>query len=258
MLESRKLLKHKFRNRERIFAAWVSYSHSSITETFSNSEFDCVFIDMEHSTISIDQAQKIMLSSQYFNKPCIPRPVSHNNDYIKPLLESGADGLLIQMVETHDQVKSILDNTKYPPIGKRTYGVNRAQEYGASFNEYIESWNDSSIVLLQIESISAVNNIDAILDSPFIDGVMIGPMDISGSLGVPGDVDHPKVIEASKKVIEACEKRGISCGTQLASVNESKITELFNLGYTYLILGSDLFVLTEWTRKMNNLIVSIR
>ena len=106
---TRQVLKNRLRARERIFAGWISYSHPSITETFACSGFDCIFIDMEHSTINIEQAQRIIAAYYGEGISCIPRPVSHSNDYIKPLLESGSDGILIQMVETSDEVKKLID-----------------------------------------------------------------------------------------------------------------------------------------------------
>jgi 2-dehydro-3-deoxyglucarate aldolase len=108
--------------------------------------------------------------------------------------------------------------------------------------------------MIQIESIEGVNNIDEILAFDEIDGVMIGPYDISGSLGVPGKLNHPDVIEASKKVIKSCEKYGKSCGTQINNPNEKNIKELFSLGYTFAILGSDLFVLWKWAEEMKTII----
>ena len=98
IFEQRAALKQKLRNRERLFAGWISYAHPSITETFARAGFDFMFIDMEHSTISIEQGQRIIAASQSEGVPCIPRPVSHSNDYLKPLLESGADGMLLQML----------------------------------------------------------------------------------------------------------------------------------------------------------------
>ena len=254
MIEYRRALKEKLRDRARLFAGWISYSHPSITETFAQAGFDMIFVDMEHSTISLEQGQRIIAASQYHSVPCLPRPVSHSNDYIKPLLESGADGLLIQMVETEKQVQTLVNNIKYPPLGKRTYGVNRAQSYGLDFDEYIEKWNESSIVLLQVESIEGVKNIEKLLKNDSVDGVMIGPLDIAGSLGVPGDVWHPSVIDATREVIEACRNSGRSCGFQLADISHDHVERLFGLGYNFVILGSDLFVLTDWVRKMSSMI----
>lgn len=247
-------LKKALRNRERLFAGWVSFAHPSITETIAKAGFDFIAIDMEHSTINQAEAQRIIAASQAEGVPCLPRPVSHSNDYIKPLLESGADGMLIQMVNTQEDVKILIDNFKYPPIGKRSYGVSRAQGYGFDFEEYITCWNQNSSFIIQVESIQAVNNIEKLLSFDEVDGVMVGPYDISGSLGFPGQTDHPKVIEASKKVITACEKYSKSCGTQIADPNEKNIKDLFDLGYTYVILGSDLFVLWKWSEQMKKLI----
>jgi 2-keto-3-deoxy-L-rhamnonate aldolase RhmA len=252
--EMRKSLKHKLRKRERLFAGWISYAHPSIAETFAYAGFDFIAIDMEHSTISLEQGQRIIAATQSLGVPCLPRPVSHSNDWIKPLLESGADGMIMQMVNTGEELKQICDHVKYPPEGNRSFGVNRAQNYGFTFDEYVKDWNDSSILIIQVESQKAVDNIEELLENPLVDGVMVGPYDISGSLGVPGQLEHPKVVEASRKVILACEKAGISCGTQLADVNEAGINRMFDLGYTYSILGSDLFVLWKWAAEMKALI----
>lgn len=258
IFEKREALKKRLRNRERLFAGWVSYSHPSITETFARAGFDFMFIDMEHSTISIEQGQRIIAASQSEGVPCIPRPVSHSNDYLKPLLESGADGILVQMVDTPEQVQALIRDVKYPPVGRRTYGVNRAQAYGFDFDEYIQNWNKTSTFMLQVESITGVENIENLVTFDEVDGVMVGPLDISGSLGVPGQTTHPLVIEASRKVIEACERHGKSCGTQVADVNPASVNALFELGYNYAILGSDLFVLWKWATQMQEMMKSMR
>jgi 2-dehydro-3-deoxyglucarate aldolase len=258
IFEQRAILKKKLRRRERLFAAWVSYAHPSITETFARAGFDFIAIDMEHSTITVEQAQRIIAACQSEGVPCLPRPVSHSNDWFKPLLESGADGLLVQMVSTPEDVAAIIGHLKYPPVGNRSYGVNRAQAYGFDFDSYIQSWNDTSSFIIQVESIQAVENIDKLLSFDEIDGVMVGPYDISGSLGVPGQTSHPLVIEASRKVIAACERFGKSCGTQVTDASEESVQALFDLGYTYAILSSDLFVLWKWSEKMQGMIKSMR
>lgn len=254
----KKVLKKALRSRKQLFGAWVSYSEPSITETFAKAGFDFLAIDMEHSTITMPEAKGIITASQFYDVPCIPRPVSHSNDFIKPLLEFGADGMLIQMVNNSDDVEKLIRLIKYPPIGNRSYGVNRAQGYGFDFDSYINEWNNNSIFMIQVESINAVENIESILSYDEIDGVMIGPYDISGSLGVPGQLNHPEVINASKKVIKACEKYGKSCGTQLNDPNIKNIDSLFELGYTFAILGSDLFVLWKWAEAMKEVIINFK
>ena len=114
--QRQKKLKQALRNREQLFAAWVSYANPSITETFAKAGFDFISIDMEHSTINLGEGQRIIAACHSENVPCLPRPVSHSNDYIKPLLESGADGILIQM-------ESILDGKPYQLIFYQTHHI---------------------------------------------------------------------------------------------------------------------------------------
>ena len=113
LLKLRKNLKKKFRARKKMFGGWISYSHPSITETFARMDIDFIAIDMEHSTISSQEAQRIIASSQGLNIPCLPRPVSHSNDIFKPVLESGCDGLIVSTVENIEQLKTSLQKKKY-------------------------------------------------------------------------------------------------------------------------------------------------
>jgi 2-dehydro-3-deoxyglucarate aldolase len=248
------LLKSKFQKRELVFGSWVSFSHPSITEIFTAQDFDFHAIDMEHTTISLEQAQRIIAASQSSGVPCLPRPVSHSNDYIKPLLDSGADGIIAPLIHDHTSSQQIIDQIKFPPEGMRSFGVNRAHGYGSTFDKYLGEWNSRSIYIAQIESITAVKNIDSIISNPDLDGVMVGPYDMSGSLGVPGQTQHPKMLEAEKRVIEACEQAGKSCGTQIADFSQANIEIALAKGYTFIIASSDLFILNSWAENAGKLI----
>jgi len=254
MTNFRKNFKNKLKNRSQLFGAWVSFSETSITEIFSHIDIDFLAIDMEHSTISISEAQRIIAACHARQVPCLPRPVSHSNDYFKPLLESGSDGLFISTVNNDEQAKKILNNVKYPPLGSRSYGINMAQAYGLNSDKYFMNWNDESSIIFQIESIEAVENINSLTSFDQVDGIMIGPYDLSGSLGIPGQLDHPDLLKACDKVIAACVKNNISCGTQISTVNYDFINSSFNRGFNFVILGSDLFILSNWAKEMNNLI----
>lgn len=256
--ELRLQLKQKLAKRERVFGGWVSYREPAIAETFAKAGFDFIAIDMEHTTISTDEASRIITSVQSMGATCLPRPVSHNNDYIKPLLEAGADGMIIPMLNTKDEAQEQIRLQKFPPLGQRSYGVNRAHGYGFDFKPYVEGWNSSSLFIIQVESITAVDNIDQLIDVEGIDGVMVGPYDISGSLGVAGQTDHPKVLKAAERVVEACAKAGVSCMTQVADAKQDSVKEAFDQGYTAVILGSDLFILWKWAEDMKLLMDGLR
>jgi len=258
-LNKRRLhLKTKLRARQRVFAAWTSLSHPSITEIFARIGVDFTGIDIEHSTISQEQSQRIIAASQAGGTLCLPRIASHNFEMVKRLLDSGADGIIVPRIDTPDEAEKLISWCKFPPLGGRNYGVARAHGYGFDFEEYTANWNACSSLIVQIESVQGVKNIDKILSFDEIDGAMIGPYDISGSLGIPGQLTHPKVLKASEKVIASCEKYGKACGTQIIDPDTENIENAFTEGYTFVVLASDVFLLWKWSEKMAEIINKIR
>ncbi|MFN0118591.1 MAG: HpcH/HpaI aldolase family protein, partial [Elusimicrobiota bacterium] len=211
-------------------------------------------IDLEHSTISLEQSQSIIATAQAAGLVCYPRVSSHNYEQIRRLLDSGADGLIVPMVDTSAQVDQLINSIKYPPIGKRSYGVARAHSYGQKFEKYTKTWNERSVFIVQIESITAVKNIESILMNPSVDGVMVGPYDMSGSLGIPGQLDHPEVTKACAQVIDACKKHNKSCGTQIVDPDSENTSKALKQGYTFVVLASDVFILWKWAEKIQGLV----
>lgn len=255
---NRKDLKEKLNQRRPVFGGWTSIGHPQITEMIVRSGVDFVGIDLEHSTISQEQAQRIIAACHANAVLCLPRVASHDPESIRRLLDSGADGILVPTVETPAHVEKLIEAVKYPPIGKRGYGIARAQQYGADFKAYTSTWNLESILILQIESIKAVDNIEALLDFEEVDGVMIGPYDISGSLGVPGEIDHPSVQESGQRVVDACRQYGKACGTHDIDPSVDSVQRSLQAGYTFIVLASDVFVLSNWSNSVSKLIVEAK
>ncbi len=241
-----------------VFGAWTSLAHPSITEMFTAAGVDFVGIDLEHSTISQEQAQRIIAAAQAGGAACLPRVASHNGEQIKRLLDSGADGVIVPNVSTRAEVEQIIAWCKYPPVGRRSYGVARAQGYGADFTAYVERWNDRSSLIIQIESVAGVEAIDELLTYEAVDGVMIGPYDISGSMGIPGQLEHPRVAEACARVIEACRRHHKACGTQAIEPTEQAVAAALETGYTFVVLASDVFILWKWSERMRRLTEALR
>ena len=245
----RSQLKQKFRERKQVFGGWHSLFHPSITEAFTKAQFDFLGIDLEHSTISQEQSQRIIATSQAGGIPCLPRIASHNGEMIKRLLDSGADGIIVPMVSTSQEVEQIIAWSKYFPAGKRSFGVARAQGYGIDYDEYTKNWNSSSSIIIQIETIQGVENIERLLNYEEIDGIMLGTYDLSGSLGIPGQLTHPKILEASQVVIAACAKYQKACGTHLVEPELKDIQQALERGFTFSVISSDVFLLGKWAEK---------
>lgn len=251
-------LKKQLEERRKVFAAWTSFGHPSISEVFSRIGVDFVGIDLEHSTISLEQTQQIIAVCHGSGTLALPRIASHNREMVKRVLDSGADGIIAPMVSHPSEIEKLISWCKYPPMGQRSYGVSRGQGYGFDFEEYTKSWNESSILIIQIESIQGVENVEELLNFGEVDGAMIGPYDISGSIGVPGQLDHPDVVQACKKVILASKKSGKSCGIHLVEPSLNIVQHAFSDGYTFVVLGSDVFLLWKWSASMKDLIEKIR
>ncbi len=258
LCQKRLKLKNRLRRREKVLAAWTSLSHPSITEIFSRIGVDFIGIDIEHSTINQEESQRIIAAAQAESSLCLPRVATHNMEMIKRLLDSGADGIIVPMVSNADEVKKIISWMKYPPLGKRGFGIARAQGYGFDFNEYISHWNRVSSLIVQIESIEAVNNIEEVVSFDEVDAVMVGPYDISGSLGIPGQLERPKVKDAAKRVIAACRKYKKGCGTQVIEPDMKNVAAKIEDGYTFIVLASDIFVLWKWSAKMRDIVKRIK
>ncbi len=182
------------------------------------------------------------------------RIATHNQESIKRLLDSGADGIIAPSIDTPEQVEKLIEWVKYPPIGKRGYGIARAQGYGYNFSEYTKNWNNVANLIIQIESITAVEKIEKLLNFEEVDGAMVGPYDISGSLGIPGKIEDEKVKNASQLVINACKKLGKSCGTHDIQPTSSRIRNAIDSGFTFIVLASDVFILWKWGENIKKIV----
>lgn len=247
-----------FRSDRPVFGAWTSLAHPSITEIFTGAGVEFVGIDVEHSTINQEQAQRIIAAAQAGGAACLPRVASHNEEQIKRLLDSGADGLIVPNVSTRQQVDRLIAWSKYPPVGARSYGVARAQGYGKDFERYVMTWNERSALIIQIESVAGVEAVEELLRYDAVDGVMIGPYDISGSMGIPGQLEHPRVAEACGRVVEACRRHRKACGTQVIEPTEQAVAAALETGYTFVVLASDVFLLWKWSERMRKLTEALR
>lgn len=256
LFKKRSILKEKLRGRKKVFGAWTSLAHPSVTEIFSRTGVDFIGIDVEHSTIDQEQSQRIIAAAQGNNTLCLPRIASHNPEMIRRLLDSGADGIIMPTVSTPEEAEEFIQWAKYPPRGHRGFGISRGQGYGFDFHEYTKQWNETSSLIVQIESIKGVENLEKILTCEEIDAVMVGPYDLSGSLGIPGEINHPLVTEACEKIIRVCEKYDKGCGTQLIEPSKENVLEAFSKGYTMVVLASDIFLLWKWAERMKHIVPS--
>jgi 2-dehydro-3-deoxyglucarate aldolase len=199
----REMIKNKDISLKRILCSksltigsWITLGHPAIGEIMSSCGFDWLTIDMEHSALTFSDAQNLIQVIELAG--CIPLVRVGCNDptIIKRVMDSGSHGVIVPQVNCRADAVNAVKAVKYPPFGNRGVGLGRAQGYGMSFEEYKKWENQETVVIVQIEHIDAVNNIDDILSVEGVDGFIVGPYDLSASLGVPGQFEHPSFLKA--------------------------------------------------------------
>ncbi len=178
--------------------------------------FEWAFIDTEHGGFDLETVQDICRVSLLAGLSPIVRVGDLQYPMVSRSLDCGAQGIIFPRVESPELLAQAVSWTKFPPLGMRGYGLTAVQiDYESlNFNQVIEHVNANTMVVLQIETKKALEGREELLSVPGIDAVMIGPADLSISLGVPGEFQHPKMVEAMEAVRDSCTRRGIAPGTQ--------------------------------------------
>jgi 2-keto-3-deoxy-L-rhamnonate aldolase RhmA len=250
------LLRQQLRSRARLFGAWMSIGHPEIASILAASRTHFVAIDLEHTTIDLPTAHAIIRACHEYQRPCLPRIYGGDVQQARRLLDAGADGIIVPQVTSRDDVDRMVDVLRYPPDGQRGFGVAAAHQYGRAFEAYVQGANTALSLLVQIESVAGVDAVETIIAHPAVDGVLIGPYDLSGSLGVPGELQHQRVQEACTRVITACAQASMSCGLHVVYPDLDEVRRRLAEGYTLLVLGSDIFNLSQRSRQTDAMIAA--
>jgi 2-dehydro-3-deoxyglucarate aldolase/4-hydroxy-2-oxoheptanedioate aldolase len=218
-----------------------SLGSNPVAEIISNAGFDWVLIDMEHSTLSLDTVQTtLQVMGDKILK--IVRVPGNDEIWIKRVLDTGCDGILVPMIKNAEEAAKAINSSRYPTMGQRSVGVARAHKFGAAFKEYVTRANDELIIMIQIEHIEAVKNIDSILAVPGVESIFIGPYDLSASMGLTGQVDHPEVRAAIDLVKKKCNASGIPYG--IFGMSPESLENEINGGCTFLLCGADVSLIS--------------
>lgn len=242
-------LKKRLRNREKTIGSWLAIPSEVTAEIMANAGFEWLVIDMEHAPIGVAEASRLIRIVDLAGLPALCRLPSNDPILAKNVLDAGSAGIIVPMIESKEDAVKSIEAVYYPPGGKRGVGLARAQAYGNGFENYKSIINDSLVVIAMIETIKGIKNVDSIAATPGIDGLLIGPYDISASLGVTGQLDHPEIKSASKKVIEATNKEKIGCGLHVVHPSLKAINNALNEGYTFLALGVDMIFLNQAAKE---------
>ncbi len=232
---------------ETLIGSWINSGSPAIAELMAMTGFDFLCIDAEHSAVDLPQVQQMFQAMHSGNPNCANVIRLHGVDYsfVKRYLDAGAQGIIAPLVMNRGDAELLIQATKYPPMGNRGVGFCRANQYGANLKSNVESANEDIFVAVQIEHIDAVECIDDILEVEGIDAVFVGPYDLSASMGLTAQFDHPDYIEARTRVLNACKAKGISPGIHVVPPDADLFIEQNLEGYKLMAYSLDITMVLE-------------
>jgi 2-keto-3-deoxy-L-rhamnonate aldolase RhmA len=189
----------------------ISLPCPDVADLLARAGFDYLWIDLEHSPMDIGDAQ-MMIQAAGGRLPCVIRVPEVSEAWIKKALDTGCDGVVIPQIRSAAEARAAVAWCQYPPAGRRGAALTRAHAFGLSFAQYVAQANDGLAIILQIEHIDAVNDIEGILRTPGVAALFVGPFDLSGSIGMLGQIQAPEVQAAIGCVVDACKASDMPLG----------------------------------------------
>jgi len=233
----------KLNNKKLSIGSWITLAHPSIAEIMAQSGFDWLAVDLEHSVITIREAEELIRIIDLAGVVPLVRLTSNNSDQIKRVMDAGSHGIIVPMVNSADDARRAVAAVKYPPKGIRGFGLARAQGYGKNFKGYLDWEKTETVVIVQIEHIDAVENMEAILSVSGVNGFIVGPYDLTGSMGIPGDFTHPDFLNAMQKIKDISEKMKIAGGIHIVEPDPEQLKQRIDDGNTFIAYSVDIRML---------------
>jgi len=225
-------------NNQTSVGSWMQIPHPSIAEIMGQSGYDWVAVDMEHGTVGHQQLPDLFRALELGDTlPLVRLAQGHPKD-CKQALDAGAGGVIVPMVETAEQLAKVRDACRWPPSGTRGVGFSRANLFGKYFTEYQEE-AQSPLLVAMIEHSRAVDNLEAILAVKGLDAILIGPYDLSASMGLTGQFSEKAFLDAMSRVKALCQKENIPCGVHVVMPDASELGQRISEGYRFLAYSID-------------------
>ena len=242
-------LKNKLANLELTLGSWITLAHPAIAEIMAKAGFSWLTVDLEHSVITIREAEELIRTIDHCGAAPLVRLSANDPVQIKRVMDAGSYGIIVPMVNSAAEARRAVEAVQYPPAGQRGFGLARAQGYGNDFTDYLNWVKKETVVIVQIESIEAVRNLKDILSVEGVDGFMIGPYDLSGSLGIPGQFNHPLMIETLKDIYEIGRTSGKAPGIHIVEPDRKELKDRVEQEFRFIAYSVDIRMLDHMCQK---------
>jgi 2-dehydro-3-deoxyglucarate aldolase len=233
-----KKIRKKLKNNSPSIGSWMQINDPSVAEIMGDAGFDWIAVDMEHGSISTNDLPCLFRSLELGNTLPIVRLGSTDSEEIKRALDAGACGVIFPKIESALQIETAISNSKWPPSGSRGVAFSRANLFGKRFAEY-KMEAQAPLIIVMIETKEGIKNINQILKVQGIDAVLVGPYDLSASLGVLGDFNDKHFIESLLKIQKSAIENHVSMGIHIVEPSRKNLNMHLKQGYRFIAYSID-------------------
>lgn len=240
-------LRELFAARQTAVGGWMSFNSSYAAEVMGHAGFDTVVVDLQHGPLYLDAALPMLQAIS--STPATPMARCSQNDFgeINKLLDAGAYGIICPMIDSAEDARRFVSACRYPPAGARSFGPTRGILYGGP--DYFEHANDTILTYAMVETPAGMQNLEAICAVPGLDGVFVGPSDLSLALGVPPNPKwrQPPLSDALAKILAATKAAGKIAG--IFCVNSEFAVDAKKMGFDFIVQANDAVLLTNEAKR---------
>ncbi len=236
-------LKKKINRGEPAIGSWIAFSDPYAVEVMGEAGFDWLVIDTEHCAIGPESLRNILVALKGSKSVPVVRLMNNNPDYFKMALDLGARGVIVPMVQSVEEARLAVNSCRYPPVGIRGNGPVRASNYFIHYDEYMKEANEETLLVAQIETIQTLMNLDGILAISEIDAIFIGTGDLSTSMNLCDQLDHPEVQQVIERIIAAAKQAQKPFGTITGTPED--LVSYVKRGATLMTVNGDLGFLIQ-------------
>lgn len=247
------ILRRRLRQGEFLLGSHINTSDPTLTECMGQTGIDYIWVDTEHTAIDYQTLQLHLIAARAAGCPAMVR-VPWNEGYLaKRVLEMGPEAIVFPMIRSLDEAKKAIASCQYPPKGDRSFGPIRAAGYGAiGPREFAEQ--EGPCCLLQIEHMDAVKILDQLLELPGLDGLILGPCDLSGSMGILGQLGDAELVGVIDSVIETCRARKMPIGVSLGLADDAALAVWKARGIQFMSVGNEYAFLQAQLKALQGLL----
>jgi 2-dehydro-3-deoxyglucarate aldolase len=243
-LDEIRAVRSELQNGKPTIGSWMQLADTNVAEILARAGYQWIALDLEHGHFSQHQLPDLFRAIELGGALPLARVASPTVINCRQALDAGAAGVVLPMITSAAQLEPLVSGCHWPPRGTRGVGFCRANGFGAQFEQYREE-AQSALVVAQIEHVDAIRQLDAIVAVEGLDAVIIGPYDLSASLGRTGDLQHPDVTGAIEEIRTICKRNAKPVGTHIVSPNPSMLSTRIEEGYQFIAYGVDAVFLRE-------------